>query len=67
MIFHQNRFSCNIIPYFCRKLGKMLQNMSSAAVVIGAFRVKIVIIGLFSTQIFNFDEIWFAGSSISFP
>ena len=33
------RFSCNIIPYFCRKLGKMSQNLSSAAVVIGALRV----------------------------
>ena len=28
------RFSCNIIPYFCRKLGKMSQ------VLIGALRVK---------------------------
>ena len=34
------RFSCNILPYFCRKLGKMWQNLSVAAVVIGAFRVK---------------------------
>ena len=34
MIFH------NIIPYFCQKLGKMLQNLSSAAVVIGALRVN---------------------------
>ena len=25
---------------FCRKLGKMSQNLSSAAVVIGAFRIK---------------------------
>ena len=33
-------FSCNIIPYFCRKLGKILQNLSSAAVVIGALKVK---------------------------
>ena len=42
MIFHEN-LSCNIkfIPYFCRKLGKVLQNLSSAAVVIGALRVKI--------------------------
>ena len=53
MIFHENRlladdshessagrrFSCNIMPYFCQKLGKMLQNLSSAAVVIGALRV----------------------------
>ena len=34
------QFSCNIIPYFCRKLGKMSQNLSSAAVVIGALRVN---------------------------
>ena len=30
----------NIIPYFFWKLGKMLQYLSSAAVVIGALRVK---------------------------
>ena len=36
MIFHWNR----LLPYFCRKLGKMSQNVSSAAVVIGALRVK---------------------------
>ena len=35
MIFHGN-----IIPYFCRKLGKMTQNLSSAAVGIGVLRVK---------------------------
>ena len=45
MIFHENRlqaerFSCNNIPYFCRKLGKVLQNLSSAAVVTGALRVN---------------------------
>ena len=50
MIFHENRlpeddrrFSCYIIPYFCRKLRKMSQNLSSAAVVIGALRVKSVV------------------------
>ena len=32
--------SCNIIPYSCRKLGKMSQNLSPAAVVIGALRVN---------------------------
>ena len=43
MIFHENgrRFSRNIIPYFCQKLGKMSQNLSSAAVVIGALRVNL--------------------------
>ena len=35
-------FSCNIISYFCRKLGKMSQNLSSAAVVIGHLRVNVV-------------------------
>ena len=34
------RSSCNIIPYFCRKLGKMSQNLSSAVVLIGALRVN---------------------------
>ena len=33
--------SCNIIPYFCPKLGKISQNLLSAAVVIGALRVKL--------------------------
>ena len=33
------RFSWNIIPYFCRKLGKMSQNLLSTAVVISALRV----------------------------
>ena len=28
------------VPYFCQKLGKMSQNLLSAAVVIGALRVK---------------------------
>ena len=45
MIFHENRLladdsQCNIIPYFYQKLGKMSQNLSSAAVVIGALRVN---------------------------
>ena len=43
MIFYENRlladrrFSCNI-SYFCQIFGKMSQNLSSAAVVIGALR-----------------------------
>ena len=45
MIFHENRLLADIshvISYlFCRKLGKMSQNLSSAAVVIGALRVKL--------------------------
>ena len=31
--------SCNIMPYFCRKLGNMSQNLSSVAVVNGALKV----------------------------
>ena len=34
------RFSCNILPHFCWNLWKMSQNLSSAAVVIGALRVN---------------------------
>ena len=47
MIFHDNRLladyshELSIIPDFFRKLEKMLQNLSSAAVVIGTLRVKI--------------------------
>ena len=40
-LFAGRQFSHNIIPYFCQKLGKMLQNLSSAAVVIGTLRVNI--------------------------
>ena len=44
MIFHENRLLADdslVISYFIfSKLGKMLQNLSSAAVVIGALRVK---------------------------
>ena len=45
MIFHENRLladDSHEISYliFLRKLGKMSQNLSSAAVVIGALRVK---------------------------
>ena len=38
MIFHENRGI--VMPYFCRTLGKMSQNLSSAVVVIGALSVK---------------------------
>ena len=48
--------SCNIIPYFCQKLGKMSQNVSSAAVVIGALRVKIVLAFKISIHVFIFDK-----------
>ena len=44
MIFHKNHLladdSHEICLIFFRKLGKMSQNLSSAAVVIGALRVK---------------------------
>ena len=45
MIFHENRLladDSHVISYliFCQKIGKMSQNLSSAAVVIGALRVK---------------------------
>ena len=43
MIFHENRLLADDIPYFFRKLGKMSLNVSSAAVVIGALRVKSVL------------------------
>ena len=41
MIFHENRLLAIIMPYFFQKLGKMSQNVSSAAVVIGALMVKL--------------------------
>ena len=45
MIFHENCLladDSHVISYliFCRKLGKISQNLSSAAVVIGALRVR---------------------------
>ena len=46
MIFHENRLladdSHEISYLFLKKLVNMLQNLSSAAVVIGALRVKVV-------------------------
>ena len=46
-LFHENHLLADdsheisiIIPYFFRKLGKMFQNLSSAAIVIGALRVN---------------------------
>ena len=44
MIFHENRLLAILMKYhtlfFFQKLGKMSQNLSSAAVVIGALRVN---------------------------
>ena len=48
MIFHENRLPADdshvisYLNYFCRKMGKVSQNLSSVAVVIGALRVKFV-------------------------
>ena len=52
MIFHENLLLADdshktSYLIFVEKLGKILQNLSSAAVVIGALRVKIVNISLF--------------------
>ena len=57
MIFHENRLladDSHVISYliFCPKLRKMSQNLSFAAVVIGALRVKSIII-LFSQELFQ--------------
>ena len=41
MIAHENRLLADV-PYFCRKLGRISQYLSSAAVVIGALRVKLL-------------------------
>ena len=41
IVCHGRQFLRNIIPYFCQKLGKMSQNLLSAAVVIGALRVNV--------------------------
>ena len=46
MIFHENHLLADnsheiSYPIFCQKLGKMSQNLSSAAVVIGTLRVNV--------------------------
>ena len=47
MVFHENRLADNSHDIsnliFFQKLGKMSQNLSSAAVVIGALMVKVVV------------------------
>ena len=40
MIRHENHLLADDSHDFCRKLGKILQDLSSAAVVIGALRVE---------------------------
>ena len=56
MIFHENRLAI-LMKYhtFFRKLGKMSQNLSSAAVVIGALRVNSVVLVKHSTGIYSRD------------
>ena len=45
-VFHEN-FLLAIIPYFFQKIGKILQNLSSVAVVFGTLRVKsLTVLGL---------------------
>ena len=53
----------NIIPYFFHKLGKMSQNLSSAAVVIGALRVydKVWIILLSWQWVGIYNDLHFFG------
>ena len=65
MIFHENRLlvddshlladdsHVHIITYFCRKLGKMSEKLSSAAVLIGALRVKKLIFLQFINNIMH--------------
>ena len=43
----------NIIPYFCRKSGKVLQNLSPAAFVIGALRVDHVLLNPYISFLAN--------------
>ena len=53
MIFHENRLKADDShEILYRKMGKMSQNLSSAAVVIGALRVKQI----------TFSEALFAGT-----
>ena len=63
MIFHENQLAddsyvISFIPYFCQKLGKISQNLLSAAVVIGALRVKYLFYVLFAYMAINvsFDK-----------
>ena len=45
MIFHENLLladESHVISYFYQKLGKMLQNLPSPTVMIGALRVKYI-------------------------
>ena len=54
--------------YFFQKLGKMSQNLSSAAVVIGALRVKCDTIFFFSEQSANYpgNEVCFSKNESKF-
>ena len=62
MIFHENCLlpdNSHVISYLlCRKLGKMSQNLSSAAVVIGALRVNTFMLHKYRLS-FPFPQIFF--------
>ena len=45
------------MPYFCRKLGKMSQNLVSVAVVIGALRVKCYTINFYIRNVYQYKFI----------
>ena len=58
MIFHENHLLADdsheiSLPYFFRKLEKMSQNLSSAAVVLGTLRVSIVVDFLHFTFLYH--------------
>ena len=66
MIFYENCLlaeNCHeiFIPYFFRKLGKMSQNLSSAAVVIGTLRIN----GLLCMRAAGDDSIWIGKPELS--
>ena len=65
MIFHENRLladDSHEISYFIffRKLGKMSQNLSSAAVVIGALRVNAFVKTICCRLLTFFKKIFFS-------
>ena len=68
MIFHENRLLADdshelSFPYLFQKLGKMLQNLSSAAVAIGALRVNYYLVSFMRTGLVS--RIWNAASKNS--
>ena len=66
MIFHENRLQADYwhdIPYFFQKLGKLWQNLSSAAVVIGALRDPDFVWFDFYVPVNNFFQLCWDGFS----